>query len=79
MEPEAEKLIAESQSVNIIDQEQYPSSADIQAMSVFAADLSFVFEQREQWLYIDCTNETWRICQRAHSRHNECQQMRVDG
>jgi len=31
MEPEVEKLIAESQSVNIIDQEQYPSSADIQA------------------------------------------------
>lgn len=30
MEPEAEKLIAESQAVNIIDQEQYPSSTDIQ-------------------------------------------------
>lgn len=34
MEPEVEKLIAESQSVNIIDQEQYPSSADIQARCV---------------------------------------------
>jgi len=34
MEPEAEKLIAEAQSVNIIDSDQYASCADIQARCV---------------------------------------------